>query len=65
MCQALKEIRKEAFGYANIEGNDEKTCHYTGLPTYSVFTLFDLFKLMLQVHHPKERTELKISFVPH
>ena len=43
--QALKEIRKEAFGYANIEENDEKTCHYTGLPTYSVFaTLFDLLK---------------------
>ena len=45
MGQALKEIRKEAFGYANIEENDEKTCHYTGLPTYSVFaTLFDLLK---------------------
>ena len=45
MGQALKEIRKEAFGYANIEENDEQTCHYTGLPTYSVFTtLFDLLK---------------------
>ena len=45
MCQAVKEIRKEAFGYANIEANDETTCHYTGLPAYSVFTtLFDLFK---------------------
>ena len=45
VCQALKDVRKEAFGYANIEENDEKTCHYTGLPTYSVFTtLFDLLK---------------------
>ena len=45
VCQALKDVRKEAFGYANIEENDEKICHYTGLPTYSVFTtLFDLLK---------------------
>ena len=45
MCQALEKIRKEAFGYANIEVNDEKTCHYTGLPAYSVFTtLFDMLK---------------------
>ena len=42
----LEELRKETFGFTNIEESDEKTCHYTGLPTYSVFTtLFDLLKL--------------------
>ena len=45
VSQALKEVRKEAFGYTNIEASDEETCHYTGLPTYTVFsTLFDLPK---------------------
>ena len=45
ICQALITIREEAFGYTNIEAHDEKTCHYTGLPAYSVFTtLFDLLK---------------------
>jgi len=62
-CQALKETRKEAFGYANIEENYEKTCHYTGLPTYSVFTtLFDLLKPYVVSSSSKEENTAKNQF---
>ena len=45
MSFALGKLKLTSFGTANIEGNDEMTRQYTGLPVYSVFiTLFDLLK---------------------
>ena len=67
--QALNEIRSKAFGYANIEEDDEKTYHYTALPTYSVFTtLFGLLKpfvVSVSSKSAAKRTQLKINFMPH
>ena len=66
MCQALKEIRKEAFVYANIEANDEKPAITLA---YSVFTaLFDMLKpfiLVYHLSHKLKRPQLEINFMPH
>ena len=45
LSATLEKLKLSSFGAANIEGNDEMTCQYTGLPVYSVFaTLFELLK---------------------
>ena len=32
------------FGAENIRDDDAKTCFYTGLPTFTLFIIFDLLK---------------------
>ena len=65
MSQALKEIRKEAFGYANIEENKKPAIIQAYLLILYSPHYLTCSNLMLQVHHPKKRTQLKISFMPH
>ena len=39
------QLRCAKFGAENIRDDDDKTCFYTGLPTFTLFiTLFDLLK---------------------
>ena len=50
VVNVVKDLANSRFGVHMINGDDKKTCFYTGLPTYKVFIgLYDLLKSLPSV----------------